>query len=92
VVADLVVSLSDFKAKASQMLERIRQERRPIVLTQNGSATAVVQDYEAFHRTQNALVMLKLLVEGEANVKERKLTSQGEVFSSLRKELKKQSG
>ena len=91
-MASKVVSLSDFKAKASQMLEQITREQRPVVLTQHGSATAVVQDYDSFHRTENALVMLKLMVQGEADIKEGRVTVQRELFSSLRKNLREQDG
>ena len=91
-MASMVISLSEFKAKASKMLEQIRREQRPIVLTQHGSATAVVQDYDSFHRTQNALFMLKLMVQGEADIKEGRLTAQREVFSSLRKDLNERDG
>ena len=89
-MASTVVSLSDFKAKASQMLEQLRQDQRPVVLTQHGSAAAVVQDYDSFHRTESALVMLKLIVQGEADIKEGRVTSQRKVFSSLRKQLREQ--
>ena len=87
-----VISLSEFKATASQMLEQIKREQRPLVLTQNGAATAVVQDYESFRRTKDALVMLKLMVQGEADIKEGRVSSQRNVFRSLRKNLHERDG
>ena len=89
---DKVISLSDFKSSASQMLEQIKREQKPLVLTQNGSATAVVQDYDSFHRTNNALLMLKLMVQGEADIKAGRVTPQREVFGSLRKKLREPDG
>ncbi len=44
-----IVSLSDFKNKASKMLNEIRSSRRPLVITQNGKAAAVLispSDYD----------------------------------------------
>jgi prevent-host-death family protein len=41
-VAQNIVSLSDFKSKASKMLDRIRKTHRPLVITQNGKAAAVL--------------------------------------------------
>lgn len=82
-----VVSLSEFKAKAAQMLEEIKSSGRDIVLTQNGAATAVVQDYESYQRFQEALAMMKLMVQGEADVTAGRATPQDRVFSELKKAL-----
>lgn len=37
-----IVSLSDFKSKASKMLHEVRSSHRPLVITQNGKAAAVL--------------------------------------------------
>ena len=41
-ISQNIVSLSDFKIKASRMLHEIQNSRRPIVITQNGRAAAVL--------------------------------------------------
>jgi prevent-host-death family protein len=82
-----IVSLSEFKAKAAQMLEDMKAAERDIVLTQNGAATAVVQDYESYQRLQDALALMKLMVQGEADIKDGRTTPQNRVFSDLRKQL-----
>jgi prevent-host-death family protein len=87
-----VISLSDFKARASQLLEEINSSQQPLVITQNGAATAVVQDYEAYQRMQDSIALLRLMVQGEADIKEGRLTPQREVFSSMRKRLKERDG
>ena len=63
-----IVSLSEFKAKAAQMLSEMKAAEHPIILTQRGAASAVVHDYRVHQRLQNALLMLKLMVQGEADV------------------------
>lgn len=87
-----VISLSDFKARASQLLEEINNSQRPVVITQHGAAAAVVQDYESYQRMQDSVAFLRLMVQGEADIKEGRLTPQREIFSSLRKRLKGQDG
>ena len=82
-----VVSLSEFKAKASQFLERIHTSREDIILTQNGSATAVVQDYETYQSLKEALALMKLMVQGESDVKTGKLVPQSRVFADLKERL-----
>ncbi len=83
-----VLSLSDFKADASRLLKEVRENPLSLVLTQNGRASAVVQDYKQFKRQQDALLMLKLMVQGEADIQNNRLTSQDAVFSSMREQLK----
>ena len=87
-----VISLSDFKAKASQLLKEINASQRAIVITQHGTAAAVVQDYESYQRTQDTVALLRLLVQGEADIKEGRLTPQRRALSSLRKRLKGRDG
>jgi prevent-host-death family protein len=41
-ISQNIVSLSDFKNKASKLLHEIQSSRRPLVITQNGKAAAVL--------------------------------------------------
>ena len=83
-MSDPIISLSDFKSDASQWLKRLQDESDAVVLTQNGRASAVVQSYETFQRQQQALLMLKLLAQGEADIAAGRLIPQEEVFAKLR--------
>jgi prevent-host-death family protein len=81
----LVVSLSEFKAKASSMLDEMKSADREIVLTQNGSASAVIQDYDSYQRIQEAFALMKLMVQGEADLRSGRTTPQHRVFADLEK-------
>ncbi len=85
---DPIISLSDFKSDASQWLKRLQEESDAVVLTQNGRASAVVQSYETFQRQQQALLMLKLLAQGEADIAAGRTIPQEEVFERMEKRLK----
>ncbi len=87
-----VVSLSEFKAGATQFIERMNASGEEIVLTQNGSATAVVQDYETYQGFMEALAMMKLMVQGEADIKTGRLTPQSGVFANLKERLARGDG
>jgi prevent-host-death family protein len=84
-----IISLTDFKTSASRLLQETRGGMN-IILTQNGSASAVVQDYATYRAQQDAFLMLKLMVQGEADVSKNALTPQGEVFNSMRASLLEQ--
>ena len=79
-----IVSLSAFKARAAQMLADMKATQHEIVLTQCGTASAVVQDFDAYQRRQTALLMLKLMVRGEADIQEGRTTSQDRVFAEIK--------
>ena len=87
-----VVSLSEFKAKAAQLLAEMKAGDQTIVVTQNGTATAVVQDYESHQRVQEALLMLKLVVQGEADVSAGRMVSQRKVFADIKARLTASDG
>jgi len=84
-----IISLTDFKTSASRLLQETRGGAN-IILTQNGSASAVVQDYATYRAQQEAFLMLKLMVQGEADAQKNRLTAQGKVFDTLRATLLKQ--
>ena len=55
------------KREAAELIKRARETAAPIVITQNGRATAVLQDVESFERQRKALLLLKLLAQGDAD-------------------------
>ena len=82
-----IVSLSEFKARAAQMLAEMKATEKQIVLTQRGAASAVVQDFDSHERQRNALLMLKLMVQGEADIQAGRTASQSGVFAEIRARL-----
>ena len=45
-----IQSLTTFRRRSSDFLKQIKKSKRPVVLTVNGKAAAVVQDAEAYQR------------------------------------------
>lgn len=87
-MSEHILSLSDFKADASQLLKRMRErDTTPLILTQNGRASAVVQSYDDYQRLQKSLAMMKLIALGEADIASGNLIPQDEVFAKVRKQL-----
>ena len=84
-----IISLTDFKTSASRLLQETRGGAN-IILTQNGTASAVVQDYATYRAQQGAFLLLKLMVQGEADIQKNCLAPQDKVFGSLRTSLLKQ--
>jgi prevent-host-death family protein len=53
------------KRSAAELIARATHRHSPIVITQNGRPTAVLQDVHTYERQQRALHLLKLLAKGE---------------------------
>ena len=86
-MSEHIISLTEFKASASRLLEDTRSGAN-LILTQNGSASAVVQDYASYQRQKQAFLMLKLLIQGESDIQNNRTQPQETVFSELRESLK----
>ena len=86
-MSEQIISLTEFKASASRLLEDTRSGAN-LFLTQNGSASAVVQDYATYQRQKQAFLMLKLLLQGESDIQNNRIQPQETVFSELRGSLK----
>ncbi|MFZ3114423.1 MAG: type II toxin-antitoxin system Phd/YefM family antitoxin [Syntrophales bacterium] len=76
------------KSKAADLLNQINETHRPVIITQNGEPRAVLQDPESFENMRNAIGLLKLLSQGESDLRNGKVKSQGEVFKGIEKALK----
>ena len=57
------------KARSSALIRRARESGRPIVITQNGKAAAVLEGIEAYERNRRALFLLKLLAVGDEELR-----------------------
>ena len=60
--------ISYFKANAAEIIRDLADVREPMVITQNGEATAVIQDIHSYQATQETLALLKLLAIGREEV------------------------
>ena len=75
------------KSNATNLLQQVNNTHRPVIITQNGVARGVLQDPESFENTRNALSMLKLMVQGEADIRKGQLSDQEDVFSRIRSRI-----
>lgn len=77
------------KANAALLLEQINETRRPVIITQNGEPKAVLQDPKSYEDMRNALGILKLIAQGEEDVRKGDVHEHDEVFDELEKQLRK---
>ena len=76
------------KAKAADLLKQINETRRPVIITQNGEPRAVLQDPKSYENMRNAIGILKLVSQGEGDIRSGRVKSQENVFKDIEISLK----
>ena len=76
------------KSKAANLLDQINKTRRPVIITQNGEPRAVLQDPESYENMRNSIGLLKLISQGESDIRNGNVKSQEDVFRDIEKSLK----
>ena len=65
--------ISYVKANAAQVLRELTESRDVLIITQNGEATAVMQDIASYEADQQALALLKILAMGNLQIEDGKV-------------------
>ena len=75
------------KTRAAELLRSVDESRRPVVITQSGEAKGVLMDITSYHELRQATLLLRLVAQGEADVRENRTVGQERVFKALRRRL-----
>ena len=68
--ASRIKPISYLKANAAKVVRGLAESGEPMIITQNGEATAVIQDIASYEQTQETLAFLKILALGEQQARE----------------------
>ena len=77
------------KSRAADVLKYINETHRPMIITQNGEAKAVIQDPKSYQDMRNALAIMKLLSFAEEDIRNGNLHNEEDVFNSVEELLGK---
>ena len=67
-ITEDIRSVTDLKRKTREILDWIHQTRRPVILTVNGKADAVILDAKTFEKHLKASNMSRLLTPAEEDI------------------------
>ena len=76
------------KSRAAELLNQINETHRPVIITQNGEPRAVLQDPKSYENMRNAIGILKLIAQGEADIRNGSARNQEDVFKDIEASLK----
>ena len=76
------------KTGAAKLLRSVNETRRPVVITQSGEPKGVLLDFDTYEELREATLLLKLIAQGERDVRARKTWLQDEVFAATRARIR----
>ena len=87
-ISNDIKPITYLKSRTSDVLKQINETHRPMIITQNGEAKAVIQDPQSYENMKNAIAMLKLFSFAEEDIKNGDLLDEDEVFAAAEALLK----
>ena len=87
-IANDIKPVSYLKSKTAALLNQVNETHRPVIITQNGLPRAVLQDPESYENMRNAIGLLKLISQGENDVRNGNIKTQEDVFKDLENSLR----
>ncbi len=82
-----ILSLDKFLANAHELVDQLDATQSHFILIKEENAVAVVQSVKEHQKLLDALLMLKLITQGEHNIRTGKVSKQKKVFKKLRQRL-----
>lgn len=76
--------ISYLKANAAEVVRELAEQRKPLVITQNGEAKAVIQDVASYEETQETIALLKVLALGNLQIEEGRVVPAKTAFKRVR--------
>ena len=75
--------ISYIKSHAAEILKRINDNRRPIIITQNGEAKGVFVDTDSYQKMKDTINLMKLIILSEDEIEKKRLREQDDVFENF---------
>jgi len=86
-IQDDIRPVTYLKSKTADLLKQVNETHRPVIITQNGEPKAVLQDPGSYESMRNALGLLKLISQGEEDIRRGRVRPQDGVFSRIERAI-----
>lgn len=68
-LSENVQPLSEFRKRSAEFIQRIKEDKKPILLTQHGKSAAVLMDVAEFERITSKMELMENILEAEGQIK-----------------------
>lgn len=86
-LSEQIKPISYFKDNAAKAITEMTATREPLIITQNGEATCVIQDIKSDEDVRNTLALLKIVAMGRQQIEAGKFKPAREVFARMDREI-----
>ena len=87
-ITEDIRSITDLKRNTNSVLNQIHKTKRPVILTVNGKAEAVILDAKEYEKITHAFNLLKLLVPAEEEISSGQYTEAKAFFKEFKRAKK----
>jgi prevent-host-death family protein len=84
-ITEDIRSITDLKRNTNSVLNQIHKTKRPVILTVNGKAEAVLVDAKEYEKITNAFNLLKMIAPAEEDIKEGRITEVKDFFQGFKR-------
>ncbi|MBI4402033.1 MAG: type II toxin-antitoxin system Phd/YefM family antitoxin [Nitrospirae bacterium] len=79
--------ISDFRVRTAEIVAKVKKTKRPVVLTQRGRSTAVLEDVGEYERKTERLELLESILAGLRAAEKGAVVSHAKAMAELDKIL-----
>ena len=85
--SEAVKPISYFKAHASEVVRDVFDNKKTMIITQNGEAKVILQDVRSYEQLQESLALLKILALSNKSLNEGKFKPVEESLKDIRTKI-----
>lgn len=85
---EAIKPISYVKAHAADIIRDVTESRTPIIITQNGEATAVLQDIASYEEIQESLALLKILALSRKDIEEGRVKPAEQAIADIKERIR----
>ncbi len=82
-----IIPITRLKNEASELIRTVAEDGRTLIVTQNGTAKAVLLDIAEYDRLQETMALLKIIAQGQADVRSGRVCSVDEAFDAAERAI-----
>ena len=86
--SETIKPISYIKAHASEIIRKVCEEKKTMIITHNGEAKAVLQDVRSYEELQESLALLKILAMSGKSLGEGHVKPAEESFKGIAAKIK----
>ncbi|MBW1768920.1 MAG: type II toxin-antitoxin system Phd/YefM family antitoxin [Deltaproteobacteria bacterium] len=87
-ITEDIRSITDLKRNTNSVLKQIHKTKRPVVLTVNGKAEAVLLSAKEYEKIANAFNLLKFLIPAEEDIRNNRYKEASAFFKEFKRDKK----